>query len=758
MNRLLSLFFLLGVSISGFTQTNEGTDFWMGFMEHHDRGINTMVVMVTATAATNGVVSMPLTGWSRSFSVAANQVSLITVPREAENMGSESPSNKAIHLTAEDPVSVYIHQYHSFRAEATVVLPTEVIDQEYYVMSYPGIFSDGEQFPSQFLLVGTQDDTEVKITLSDNTLNGKTAGSNFTVKLKAGQTYQVQTARAGEDLTGTFIRSDKKLAVFAGCRWVEIPTGCTFRDNLLEQMYPVNTWGKLFVTIPSAKVTYDIYRIMAAEDDTHIELDGANPRVFELDAGQFVEYQSNTPAFITADKPIVAAQYLIGSSCNGLGIGDPAFVLLNSVEQTRTTVTLHNSSFQNILENYINIIAQTADVNNIRIDGKTIAEAGSSFNPIGANPLFSYAQIRVQAGSHTITSSGCGVIATAYGYGEIESYAYSGGASYLSINDNAIPEGGCAGLPIQFDTGLSPDRYSAQWDLGDGTTSTQHRFEYTYDQVGRYPVKLTTYDRCLDEENTSLRDLQVTQQQAVTATPAVEVCEGIPFRLEASHLANATYAWTGPDGYFSVAQNPAFDTPAPGQTGLYSVVGIISGCATTPAFTEVNIHARPQPYLGEDEQICTRRAGFDLLLDPGQFLTYRWQDNSRLSTFRVEEAGLYRVEVSDEFGCTGSDELLLSEQCPTRFYAPTAFSPNDDGVNDRFHIFAFDVEAWEIRIYDRWGGLVFESSDPAASWNGEQSDRPAAAGVYVWMISFDGFREDGTPYSGTESGTVTLVR
>lgn len=758
MQRLFYTLWGIAICVTSIAQSNEGTEFWLGFMEHFDIGQNTMVVMITAKTNTSGRVEMPLSGWSQEFTVAANQVSLIRLPRDAENQGSERIAKGGVRVTADDPVSVYIHQYHSFRAEATIILPVEAIDREYYIMSYNSIFRDGRDFPSQFLLVATQDETEIDIRVSDNTLQGKGAGSTFTVKLNAGETYQVQTRSAGEDLTGTYIQSDKKLAVFGGCRWTEVPTGCNLRDNLLEQMYPVNTWGRRFVTIPSARVSYDIYRIMAAEDNTVVEIDGPSPRVFNLDAGEFAEYQASSAAYISADKPILTAQYLIGSGCNGLGIGDPAFVLLNSIEQTRNIVTLYNSSFENIQENYINIIAQTSDIANIRIDGQTVDAAGGTFVSVGANADFSYAQIRVQAGGHTVSSGGCGVIVTAYGYGEIESYAYSGGASFTAINANAIPEGGCLSDTIFFDTGLPADRYDAFWDLGDGTSSSRHRFSHSYDQLGSYPVTLITHDRCLDERDTSYRDLLITTRQSISATDAVEVCEGTPFRLKASDLAEARYEWRGPNDFFVVAQEPDFHSPTAAQSGIYAVRGIVSGCATAPVDAKVLIHPTPQPYLGEDTLICLRQQPFELLLDPGAFQTYRWQDNSRLSTFRVEEGGMFRVEVIDAFGCSGSDEVILLERCPSQVYAPNAFSPNDDGTNDRFQVFTSDITSMELRIFDRWGNQVFETTDPDAAWNGFWLNRPAPVGVYVWMLLYEGFQEDGTMVSGVESGEVSLLR
>lgn len=210
--------------------------------------------------------------------------------------------------------------------------------------------------------------------------------------------------------------------------------------------------------------------------------------------------------------------------------------------------------------------------------------------------------------------------------------------------------------------------------------------------------------------------------------------------------------------FFVMAQEPDFPNPTAAQSGIYTVRGIVSGCATAPVNASVLIHPTPQPYLGEDTLICLRQQPSDLLLDPGAFQTYRWQDNSRLSTFRVEAGGMFRVEVIDAFGCSGSDEVILLERCPSQVYAPNAFSPNDDGTNDRFQVFTSDITSMQLRIFDRWGNQVFETTDPDAAWNGFWLNRPAPVGVYVWMLLYEGFQEDGTMVSGVESGEVSLLR
>lgn len=728
-------------------------------MEHRDIGTNDMVAMITSKHNTSGTISIPGRNWSQNFTVTANQVELIKLPSFAETRGSETVGNNGLNVTSNAPVSVYIHQYHSARSEASVILPKESLGKEYYVLSYVGVYRNNTDYPSEFLIVGMEDETEVSITVSDRTLRGKNAKTTFSVMLDAGETYQVQAARGIGDLTGSYIIADKKINVLAGNRWTDVPVSCGARDNLLEQMPPVETWGRRFVTVLSERVSFDLFRILASRDGTVVTVEGTGGTdTHQMDAGEFVEYRKTESTFVSANHPIAVAQYLVGSECSGHSLGDPSMVMLNSIEQTRDTVTLYNSSFEAITENFINIVTRTADAQFVIFDGQNLADQGVNFTPVGADGRYAFTRLRVSAGAHTIISEGCGVIATAYGYGNVESYAYGGGASFNPINANPLPEGGCLNDTVFFDTGLPPNRYEVAWELGDGTTSKEHQFFHVFTELGTYPSSVIIEDLCLGEVDTLYEDLEVTLRQAVDAVPDILVCEGETVNLGATDLDRARYEWTGPNGYFSDRQFPNLTNARPLQSGSYAVIGIISGCATYPAITEVEIVPTPQPELGESEIICPKTEGFDLRLDPGDYSTYRWQDNTTTPVYQVESGGLFTVEVTDEFGCVGRDSVELTQQCPTEIYVPTAFSPNGDGVNDRFMVLGSDIVGIHLIIFDRWGNQVFESRDLDQPWDGKFNNRTAPPGMYVWTAVIEGFKRDGSMYTFQESGSVALMR
>lgn len=750
---ILSLAFLSTV----LAQSNEGTNFWFGFMEHRDVGQNTMVAMITSKQNATGTISIPLQNWSQNFSVAANDVIVIQLPQNAETVGSESITQTGIQIQSQQPVSAYIHQYFGFRSEASVVLPIDAIDTEYFIVSYQGYFQRGIDYPSEFLIVATEDETTVEITLSDGTKRGKFRDDNFSILLNKGQTYQVQAATASQDLTGSHIKADKKIAVFGGNTWTQVPQSCAARDNLLEQMYAVSTWGKQFLTVPSNKANFDVFRIIAAEDNTKVTVEGSITEIHELNRGDWIEYQKSEATYVLGTKPILVAQYLVGTSCNGHDLGDPSMVLLNSIEQTRDTVTLFNSQFEGIVENYINVITRTSDTDIIVFDGTKLIDQGVSFTPVGVAGDFSYARVTVSTGAHTITSDGCGVIATAYGYGEAESYAYSGGASFSTINANPIPPGGCLNDTVFFDTGLSPNRYNFFWDLGDGNFTSKDKFEYFYPNLGAYPVQLILEDECLGTIDTLNRDLEISLRQAVEAAEDILICEGESFQLGATDVAEATYEWRGPNNLLLEEQFSLVENVRPNMQGAYEVIGIVSGCATFPSFLNLTVIPKPQPSLGEDAIICTEL--LDISLDPGEFSQYRWQDNSVNTTFQVDGGGEYWVEVTDEFNCIGIDSIELTQQCPTFLYIPNVFSPNGDGENDEFQVFGDDIIELKLRIYNRWGELVFEGLNQETGWNGlHDGKEKAPLGVYLYEVEYVGFKRNGDTFLDREYGTVTLIR
>ncbi len=121
----------------------------------------------------------------------------------------------------------------------------------------------------------------------------------------------------------------------------------------------------------------------------------------------------------------------------------------------------------------------------------------------------------------------------------------------------------------------------------------------------------------------------------------------------------------------------------------------------------------------------------------------------------------YQVLVTDENGCSASDEIWVQVAPGGQVYVPNAFTPNGDGTNDHLGVFA-DASIADIllfQVFDRWGGLVFEGvgtrpNIPESGWDGQSKGKKAAEGVYVYRLEI--LKVDGAWLQ--LSGEVSLVR
>jgi gliding motility-associated-like protein len=122
------------------------------------------------------------------------------------------------------------------------------------------------------------------------------------------------------------------------------------------------------------------------------------------------------------------------------------------------------------------------------------------------------------------------------------------------------------------------------------------------------------------------------------------------------------------------------------------------------------------------------------------------------------DSGSYTVTITDAVGCTATQTFTIeniSDNCKSLVVFPTAFTPNGDNVNDTLTIlYTPDLEKFQMRIYDRWGQLVFETSDVTRCWTGTFKNTAQPTGVYIWFAEYN-FKNKATQ---AQTGNVTLLR
>ena len=204
-----------------------------------------------------------------------------------------------------------------------------------------------------------------------------------------------------------------------------------------------------------------------------------------------------------------------------------------------------------------------------------------------------------------------------------------------------------------------------------------------------------------------------------------------------------------------VAGAGLFD-PLKDQPGVYFY--IIPPAGVCPGDTaQVTVRTENPPHLGADTTLCYTDTL--LLSAPENALTWKWDDGSFRRDLFVTFPGTYTLKGTTEY-CAFADSVQVGfytcKQCV--WYAPNIFSPNDDGYNDRWHIFLPCLwQRYRLEIFDRWGNMVFATDDPEIDWDGYQQAREPAPGVYIWRLEWVG-ELFGVPHTYRAAGDVTIIR
>jgi gliding motility-associated-like protein len=185
----------------------------------------------------------------------------------------------------------------------------------------------------------------------------------------------------------------------------------------------------------------------------------------------------------------------------------------------------------------------------------------------------------------------------------------------------------------------------------------------------------------------------------------------------------------------------------------YFITNTVGTCESRPVEVLASVSDVPAPpVLGSDTSICPNDR---IVLNPGNYNQYLWQDGSTASGYAVTQPGTYRVIVSTGPGCSDSAEIRISflENCEDLLY-PNAFAPN--GRNRSFGALGNHslVSRYALRIFNRYGEEVFASADPAARWDGTYKGKPVGSGAYVWVASYI-YRNR---IQKTQKGTVMVIR
>jgi len=413
----------------------EGTDFWVTFPENAEGDASNpkeTSVCITGIAGTSGRVEMPRLGVSIPFVLnAQGEAKVFLSPILAELRGSDVVMDNGVHITAERIVSVVGLNHINYSTDGYLALPTAMLGNEHRVLGYPNVWDGLPQLNgSLFGVVATADGTIIQVTPTVDT-SGHPAGVPYYVKLEEGQTYQLMNTEDGSgDLSGTLIRSNQPIGVFAGHRCANIAsTGTFFCDYVVEQIPPIIHWRSASVVAPLAtRLNGDTVRVLAALNGTEVRFNGAAQAT--INAGEVFQAVVTSPTVVTTNgPPVLVAQYSNSSDFDGVEDADPFMALAPTIDAFGRVYRVCAPPTGGFDKNFLNIVVPAAAVGATTVDGVTlVAVPGASFTPIPSTGLL-HAVIPVSATSpHTlIGSQPFSVLSYGFASYDFDSYGYPAG-------------------------------------------------------------------------------------------------------------------------------------------------------------------------------------------------------------------------------------------------------------------------------------------------------------------------------------------
>ncbi|WP_266369213.1 T9SS type B sorting domain-containing protein [Tellurirhabdus rosea] len=312
------------------------------------------------------------------------------------------------------------------------------------------------------------------------------------------------------------------------------------------------------------------------------------------------------------------------------------------------------------------------------------------------------------------------------------------------------------GPPIDVCTNQRTFRLTGQTPVGGvwsgrGVDSTG-RFTPADSLIGTTPLVLTYTVNQAGCVNTDRKVIFLQRPPTISLGPDTTLCPTPDLQLRVNAGNTATYQWSNGSTTASIR---------PQASGPYSVTALVGACSVSDTvqitFKPLPLYTltTPVPLCVGDNQIATVRV---TPTTNSQRLTYLWRNaNETTPSITVSRIGDYAVAITNDVGCTAQDTAQVLDLCEPRVVVPDAFTPNGDGSNDFLDIFHAYVVEFELKIYNRWGEVIFVSRDPEQKWDGMYRGEKYPPMVYAYTVSYKSFYYPERP-PVLRRGSVLLIR
>jgi gliding motility-associated-like protein len=734
--------------------SNKGTRFWAPYSltnTMQSTNLQLFKFILTSTVATQATVSVHGTGYSKTYSIPANGVVITDeVPRTGAydaRLMSEGLSDKAVLIESKDPITVAMTlDINSSTSHSTATIqPTGTYAKEYQTLGtaqFSTIKPDLNYMGTSWVtVVADNDNTVVQITPSGATMGGQAAGVPFQVTLNRGQAYQILGAYIGlhlinpsasnytyesVDLTGTKVISLPNsagkcmpVAVFNGSSGTNI--NCTEEQvqserYVYQQSLPTQAWGKKFLTAPLAtrnsksQLLYTLYRVMVKDPTTIVKLNGTV--LTGLRNNSFYQFSSNIPQYIEANKPIIVSQNMTfaGSStinsCGNESYSNPG------TAGAMTYLTPIGLGVKNAIAyrkvndiNYITAIVPTKALSSFKIDGS------STFDSTYVHP---------QNSAYTVV---------------VKSFAASAGFSVITCDSNftAIDHMPNTLAAYLYNVGFQVPRVNVNGYYNNVYNNIGTRSAYT---CAGTTFKPTIY------LPVAAKSITWKLSAAPGATPSADVTVNNPVAVDTVEMNS--------QDYYEYTLNTPVSFPATGNDTIpvsvtYAASNPLSCDQTVTGIVPVVVKQAPDANFSVVYDNCIfTTAQFTekgTVYNGAAFDRYSWNfgDNTTANiqnpTKKWNQPGAFNVglvEIAND-GCFDSTSQKIVVNYCDNVFIPNSFTPNGDGHNDQFKVYASNVTQMKMMIFNQWGQKIFETTDVNNGWDGTFSGKPQPSGVYMYV-------------------------
>ncbi|MEO6669014.1 MAG: T9SS type B sorting domain-containing protein [Ferruginibacter sp.] len=265
-------------------------------------------------------------------------------------------------------------------------------------------------------------------------------------------------------------------------------------------------------------------------------------------------------------------------------------------------------------------------------------------------------------------------------------------------------------------------------------------------------------DYYVSQVNGSCEGPRVLITVSVNSKPDLGADKSVTLCFGQTENLTLLYNTTGYANTWTLNQAPVPNPAIAGNSGSYQLIVSTGSCADT-AIVQLNILPPVQANAGQDANI---EYNMPYQLSGSGGIEYEWSPAADLNNNTIPNpvtvltnSTTFVLSVKDLLGCTGTDSVKINVFKGPAYYIPTAFTPNGDGLNDGFHpVYIGIVSLDYFRVYNRYGQVIFSTSDLFKGWDGRFKGVQVNQGNYAWTLQ-------GRDRSGKVKmlkGNIVLIR